>query len=107
MSQSNSLEDMLAAWEKARAEPASTPLPQRFYDVRKRATPRKIHSVGGMTPEGEALRAAELGLDKKCADPPSLAHLDLFAWVPTGEPGSYEGRREPQQPLGNDADLWE
>ena len=48
--------------------------------------------------------AAELGLDKKCADP---ILKKAAAWVPTGEPGSYEGRREPQQPLGNDADLWE
>ncbi len=101
---SQSIKEMLAAWEKSRAEPTSTPLPTRFYDVRKRATPRKIHSVGGMTPEGEALRAAELGLDKKCADP---LPEPKAAWVPTGEPGSYEGRREPQQPLGNDADLWE
>ena len=105
---SQNIEETLAAWEKACAAiPKSWVDKSRFYDMRKRATPRKIHSVGGMTPEGEALRAAELGLDKKCADPPSLAHLDLFAWVPTGEPGSYEGRREPQQPLGNDADLWE
>ena len=104
---SQKIEETLAAWEKSCAEKSTVELPTRFYDVRKRATPRKIHSVGGMTPEGEALRAAELGLDKKCADPPSLAHLDLHAWVPDGEPGSYEGRREPQQPLGNDADLWE
>ena len=104
---SQNIEEMLAAWEKSRAEKSTAELPTRFYELRKRATPRKIHSVGGMTPEGEAMLAAELGLDKKCADPPSLAHLDLFAWVPTGEPGSYEGRREPQQPLGNDADLWE
>ena len=104
---SKNIEETLAAWEKSCAKKSVVELPTRFYDVRKRATPRKIHSVGGMTPEGEALRAAELGLDKKCADPPSLAHLDLHAWVPDGEPGSDEGRREPQQPLGNDADLWE
>ena len=65
----NSLKKMLAAWEKARAEPASTPLPERFYDVRKRPTGRKIHSTGGITPEGEALMARELGLDEKIADP--------------------------------------
>ena len=107
---------MLAAWEKSRAEKSTAdalelePLPTRFYVLRKRATPRKIHSVGGMTPEGEAIRAAELGLDKKCADPipEKVDRLGVpLAWVPTGEPGSYEGRREPQQPLGNDADLWE
>jgi|TARA_Y100001951_G_scaffold84124_1_gene73360 hypothetical protein len=66
---SQSIKEMLAHWEKSRAKPASTPLPQRFYDVRKKRTgiPRK--STGGMTPEGEALRAKELGLDKKTADP--------------------------------------
>ena len=101
---SQNIEEMLAAWEKSCAEKSVVELPTRFYDVRKRATPRKIHSTGGMTPEGEALRAAELGLDKKCADP---LPEPKAAWVPTGEPGSYEGRRESQQPLGNDADLWE
>jgi len=65
----NSLKKMLSAWEKARAEPASTPLPKRFYDVRKRPTGRKIHSKGGMTPEGEALMARDLGLDVKNAKP--------------------------------------
>ena len=66
---SQSMKDMLAAWEKSRAEPASTPLPTRFYDVRKRPTgiPRK--STGGITPEGEAVLARELGLDEKVADP--------------------------------------
>jgi len=90
----NSLNEMLAAWEKARAEPDSTPLPKRFYDVRKRATPRKIHSTGGLTPEGEAMLARELGLDKKGADP-----KPKYAWVPTGEPGSYKGSREAYMPL--------
>ena len=66
---SQSIKEMLVAWKKSRDEPASTPLPPRFYDVRKKRTgiPRK--STGGMTPEGEALRAKELGLDKKTADP--------------------------------------
>ncbi len=60
---------MLAHWEKSQAKPTSTPLPPRFYDVRKKRTgiPRK--STGGITPQGEALRAKELGLDKKNADP--------------------------------------
>ena len=107
---SQTLDEMLGAWKKAHDKQIyeGTPeLPPRFYEQRKRRTPRPRHSVGGMTPEGEALRAAELGLDEKRADPPSLAHLDIHAWVPTGEPGSYEGRREPQQPLGNDSDLWD
>ena len=60
---------MLAAWEKSRAEPASTPLPKRFYDVRKRPTGRKHLSTGGITPLGEAVLARELGLDEKIADP--------------------------------------
>ncbi len=105
---SQTLDEMLAAWKKSRRrEPASATLPPRFYEQRKRRTPRPRHSVGGMTPEGEALLAMKEGLDEECADPPSLAHLDVHAWVPDGEPGSYEGRREPQQPLGNDADLWD
>jgi len=63
------MKEMLAAWEKSQAEPTSTPLPPRFYDVRKRPTgiPRK--STGGITPEGEAILARELGLDEKIADP--------------------------------------
>tara|TARA_R110002020_G_scaffold379430_1_gene590621 strand:+ start:182 stop:391 length:210 start_codon:yes stop_codon:yes gene_type:complete len=66
---SQSIKEMLAHWEESKRKPASTPLPPRFYDVRKRPTgiPRK--STGGMTPEGEALRAKELGLDEKIADP--------------------------------------
>ncbi len=60
---------MLAAWEKSCAEPASTPLPPRFYDVRKRATGRKLLSTGGITPEGEAVLARDLGLDQEIADP--------------------------------------
>ena len=66
---SQSIKEMLAHWEESKRKPASTPLPPRFYDVRKKPTgiPRK--STGGMTPEGEALRAQELGLDKKTADP--------------------------------------
>jgi len=104
---SQTLDEMLGAWEKSQAESASAALPPRFYEQRKRRTPRPRHSTGGITPEGEAVLARELGLDEKCADPPSLAHLDIHAWVPDGEPGSYHGRREPQQPLGNDADLWD
>jgi len=92
------INEMLAAWEKSRAEPASTPLPQRFYDVRKRATPRKIHSSGGLTPEGEAMLAREMGLDKKSADP-IVTDEPKYAWVPDGEPGSYKGSREAYMPL--------
>jgi len=65
----NSLKKMLASWEKARAEPASTPLPTRFYDVRKRPTGKPRKSTGGITPVGEAVMARDLGLDEKIADP--------------------------------------
>ena len=107
---SQTLDEMLGAWKKAHDKQiykGTDELPPRFYEQRKRRTPRPRHSTGGITPEGEAVLARELGLDEKCADPPSLAHLDIHAWVPDGEPGSYHGRREPQQPLGNDADLWD
>ena len=67
---SQTIEEMLSAWKLSCEKPASTPLPKRFYDVRKRATGRKIYSEGGITPEGEALMARDLGLDKKNADPP-------------------------------------
>ena len=66
---SQSIKEMLASWEKSRAEPVSTPLPKRFYDVRKKPTGKPRHSVGGMTPMGEALRAKELGLDMRKAKP--------------------------------------
>jgi hypothetical protein len=97
----DSIKEMLAAWEKSRAEPANTPLPQRFYDVRKRPTGKPRISTGGITPQGEALRAKELGLDEKTADP--LRHSVIgepeYAWVPDGEPGSYKGSREAYMPL--------
>jgi len=66
---SQKLKDMLEAWEKSRAEPASTPLPKRFYDVRKKPTGRIRISTGGITPIGEAVLAADLGLDKMTAKP--------------------------------------
>jgi len=96
---SQNINEMLAAWEKSRAEPTSTPLPQRFYDVRKRATPRKIHSSGGLTPEGEAMLARKLGLDKKRAKLLVPDDEPKYAWVPDGEPGSYKGSREAYMPL--------
>ena len=102
---SQNIEETLAAWEKSCAEQKKSWVDKsRFYDMRKRRTPRRSPYVRTITPEGEALWAAELGLDEKCADP---LPEPKAAWVPTGEPGSYEGRREPQQPLGNDADLWD
>ena len=60
----------MEAWEKSRNEKETSWTDKsRFYDMRKRPTNRPRHSEGGMTPEGEALRAAELGLDQKNAEP--------------------------------------
>ncbi len=64
------MSEMLKAWKKScEKEDAGWTDKSRFYDLRKRPTNRPRHSEGGMTPEGEALRAAELGLDQKNADP--------------------------------------
>ena len=71
---SQTIEEMLSAWKRSSEKPASTPLPKRFYDVRKRPTGRKIYSEGGITPEGEALMARDLGLDEKIAKPLEPAH---------------------------------
>jgi len=66
---SQSIKEMLSAWEKSRAKPSSTPLPERFYDVRKQRTRRPRKSKGGITPEGEAILARDLGLDMRSAKP--------------------------------------
>ena len=66
---SQSIKEMLAHWEKSQAKPKSTPLPPRFFDVRKRPTGKPRKSTGGITPLGEAVLARELGLDEKVADP--------------------------------------
>tara|TARA_Y100001951_G_scaffold48992_1_gene38613 strand:- start:535 stop:843 length:309 start_codon:yes stop_codon:yes gene_type:complete len=100
---SQKLDEMLAAWEASCSKPASTPLPKRFFDVRKRATPRKRVSECSLTPEGEAMRARDLGLDKETADPLPVVDFPWAelnpAWVPDGEPGSYKGSREAYMPL--------
>tara|TARA_R100001530_G_scaffold130580_1_gene101632 strand:+ start:403 stop:615 length:213 start_codon:yes stop_codon:yes gene_type:complete len=66
---SQSIKEMLKAWEQSRKNPSSTPLPERFYDVRKRPTGKPRIRGHGLTPMGEALRCRELGLDKKTAKP--------------------------------------
>ena len=66
---SQSIKEMLKAWEQSRKKPSSTPLPERFYDVRKRPTGKPRIRGHGLTPMGEALRCRELGLDKKIAKP--------------------------------------
>ena len=69
---SQSLKEMMRAWEQSCVKPASTPLPERFYDVRKRPTGKPRMRGHGLTPMGEALRCRELGLDKKIAKPISI-----------------------------------
>ena len=64
------MSEMMKAWKKScEKEDAGWTDKSRFYDLRKRPTGRRIYSEGGMTPEGEALRAKELGLDEEIADP--------------------------------------
>ena len=65
---SQNLKEMLKAWEDGKKE-SEVKLPSRFYDVRKRRTPRRRVSNGGITPMGEAILARDLGLDKKRAEP--------------------------------------
>ena len=64
----NTLAEMLEAWEDGK-EKSEVKLPNRFYELRKRRTPRPRISSGGITPEGEAMLARDLGLDKERAKP--------------------------------------
>ena len=64
----NTLAKMLEAWEDGKKK-SEVKLPTRFYELRKRRTPIPRISSGGITPEGEAMMARDLGLDKKKADP--------------------------------------
>ena len=65
---SQNLKEMLKAWEDGKKK-SEVKLPRRFYELRKRRTPRRRHSIGGITPIGEAILARDLGLDKKRAEP--------------------------------------
>ena len=65
---SQNLKEMLKAWEDGKKK-SEVKLPTRFYELRKRRTPIPRISSGGITPEGEAMMARDLGLDKKNADP--------------------------------------
>ena len=71
---SQDLTEMMKAWEKSREKEMkeSVELPTRFYDVRKRPSPTRarIGRFHGITPEGEAMYCAKLGLDKKVAREP-------------------------------------
>ena len=64
----NTLAEMLEAWKDGKKK-SEVKLPTRFYELRKRRTPIPRISSGGITPEGEAMMARDLGLDKKNADP--------------------------------------
>ena len=64
----NTLAEMLEAWEDGKKE-SEVKLPTRFYELRKRRTPKPRHSIGGMTPEGEALHCEKMGLGDKNAKP--------------------------------------
>ena len=64
------MSEMMKAWEHSRKKPTESWVDKsRFYDKRKRPTGRPRDTTWSMTPEGEALRAAELGLDKENAEP--------------------------------------
>ena len=65
---SQNLKEMLKAWEDGKKK-SEVKLPTRFYELRKRRTPIPRISSLGITPEGEAMMARDLGLDKKNADP--------------------------------------
>ena len=64
---SETLKEMLRAWEQSRKNPSNTPLHERFYDVMKRPKSKPRIKGHGLTPMGEAMRCRELGLDKKIA----------------------------------------
>ena len=64
------MNEMLEAWEKSRAKKETEWTDKsRFYDMRKRPTGKPRISKGGITPIGEAVLAAKLGLDKENAEP--------------------------------------
>ncbi len=64
---SQNLKEMLKAWEDGKKK-SEVKLPRRFYELRKRRTPRRRHSTGGITPIGEAILARDLGLDEEHAN---------------------------------------
>ena len=64
------MSEMLKAWKKScEKEGSGWTDKSRFYDMRKRPTGRPRDTRRTITPEGEALWAAELGLDKENAEP--------------------------------------
>ena len=69
---SQNLNEMMRAWKKSCEKQDDVKLPTRFYDVRKRPSPtrKRVGRFDGITPMGEAMYCAKLGLDKKVARKP-------------------------------------
>ena len=69
---SQNLNEMMRAWKKSCEKQDDVKLPTRFYDVRKRPSPtrKRVSRFAGITPMGEAMYCAKLGLDKKVARKP-------------------------------------
>ena len=69
---SQNLNEMMRAWKKSCEKQDDVKLPTRFYDVRKRPSPtrKRVGRFDGITPMGEAMYCAKLGLDKKVAREP-------------------------------------
>ena len=69
---SQNLNEMMRAWKKSCEKQDDVKLPTRFYDVRKRPSPtrKRVGKFDGITPMGEAMYCAKLGLDKKVARKP-------------------------------------
>ena len=69
---SQNLNEMMRAWKKSCEKQDDVKLPTRFYEVRKRPSPtrKRVGRFDGITPMGEAMYCAKLGLDKKVARKP-------------------------------------
>ena len=69
---SQNLNEMMRAWKKSCEKQDDVKLTTRFYDVRKRPSPtrKRVGRFDGITPMGEAMYCAKLGLDKKVARKP-------------------------------------
>ena len=69
---SQNMSEMIKAWKKSCDKQDDVKLPTRFYDVRKRPSPtrKRVGRFDGITPMGEAMYCAKLGLDKKVARKP-------------------------------------
>ena len=64
------MNEMLEAWKKSCAKTETEWTDKsRFYDMRKRPTGRPRDTRNSITPIGEAVLAAKMGLDKENAEP--------------------------------------